>query len=79
MEDEHQLLVETLRKNGSFTPEELTIIVTSASVRVFKKRQLLIAPGNINRKTHFVRKGLITAYYIDPKGQEHLIQFATEG
>lgn len=79
MEKEHQLLFDALISNVSFSPDELSAIVGQATRRIFKKGQLLIAPGNTNRKTHFVRKGLLTAYFIDPKGQEHLIQFATEG
>lgn len=79
MPEEHHLLFETLLKNVSFTREELTTIADSATIRKYKKGQLLMAPGNVLRKTHFVRKGLVIAYYIDHRGQEHLIQFATEG
>ena len=51
------------------------------SVTVFKKlrkRQYFLQEGDVCHFSAFVCKGLLRYYYVDKKGQEHIMQFAPE-
>ena len=51
------------------------------SVMVFKKlrkRQYFLQEGDVCHFSAFVCKGLLRYYYVDKKGQEHIMQFAPE-
>jgi CRP-like cAMP-binding protein len=43
-----------------------------------RKRQYLLQAGDISRFHAFVCKGFLRYYYVDEKGQEHIMQFAPE-
>lgn len=75
----HQLLFDSIRKHVLFTEDDLQTMVESAKIKQYKKGQFMIHEGAAVRKTHFIRKGAAIAYFIDSLGDEHLIQFATEG
>jgi len=47
--------------------------------RKLRKRQYLLQQGDVCRVNAFVEKGLLRAYTVDEKGNEHVIQFAAEG
>lgn len=79
MTESHAVLFEALRKNSVFTNRELERIAEVCEKRHYRKGQLLVAAGSILQKTHFVCSGLVIAYFIDRDGNEHLMQFATEG
>tara|TARA_R110000796_G_scaffold88850_6_gene191962 strand:- start:18748 stop:19323 length:576 start_codon:yes stop_codon:yes gene_type:complete len=42
------------------------------------KRNFLLRPGTTVKHEYFVIKGCLKAYYIDTKGNSHIIQFAIE-
>jgi CRP-like cAMP-binding protein len=46
--------------------------------KALKKHQLLIHAGDKVRHTYWTKKGLLSSNFVDPKGKEHIIQFATE-
>lgn len=79
LHQEHQLLSESMGKHVSLTDEELSIVIQAARIRQYKKGQFLVHEGAAVRKTHFIRKGAAIAYFVDNRGDEHLIQFAVEG
>lgn len=44
-----------------------------------RKKQYLLQEGDVCKYTTFVEKGLLKSYTIGDKGQEYIIQFASEG
>ncbi|QCE43563.1 Crp/Fnr family transcriptional regulator [Psychroserpens sp. NJDZ02] len=50
-------------------------VLTQVSV---SKGQYLLKPGTYVKHQYFVVKGCLKAYYIDDKGNNHIIQFAVE-
>ena len=79
MGNEHSLLKESLAKHIQISDEAFNAIVSRGRERTYKKGQFLVHEGASIRKTHFIKKGAAVAYFIDLQGNEHLIQFATEG
>jgi CRP-like cAMP-binding protein len=47
--------------------------------RKLRKKQYLLQEGDVARYENFVVKGLLRAYTVDNKGQEHIAMFAMEG
>lgn len=73
------LFKDSLERHIAVTDREVEEILEKATVRTYKKGQYLVYNGSVVRKTHFVESGTVIAYFIDNKGEEHLIQFAFEG
>jgi CRP-like cAMP-binding protein len=46
--------------------------------KALKKHQLLICIGDKVKHTYWTKKGLLSSNFVDPKGKEHIIQFANE-
>ncbi|HSB94702.1 MAG TPA: Crp/Fnr family transcriptional regulator, partial [Flavitalea sp.] len=44
-----------------------------------RKRQYFLQEGDICKYQAFVQRGLLRSYTIDEKGNEHILQFASEG
>ncbi|SHN60758.1 cAMP-binding domain of CRP or a regulatory subunit of cAMP-dependent protein kinases [Flavobacterium fryxellicola] len=44
-----------------------------------RKKQTLLLEGDICIYNAFIEKGILRSFYIDEKGNEHLVQFAIEG
>ena len=62
--------------------EDLKEIVKSdpkATLKEFKKGEILQRAGDSKVTTFYVKKGLIRSYIIDSKGKEHIFMFAPEG
>ena len=72
------LLIGTLSKYVTLTPEEVDVIASLFSFRTFRKRQYILQEGEINRHETFIVKGLTRTYEVDEKGQEHIVQFGLE-
>jgi CRP-like cAMP-binding protein len=61
------------------TDEEFTYLMSHFTRKKLKKHQFLIQEGDPVYNDHFVIKGLLKAYYINPDdGKEHILQFAME-
>ena len=66
--------------NNHITPTTIDLqlfnaILTETSI---PKGQFLLLPGAIVKHEYFVIKGCLKAYYMDDKGNRHIIQFAIE-
>lgn len=61
------------------TVEELEIIKKYLTPKRLRKKQYLLQEGDVAKNIAFVEKGLLRAYSVDEKGNEHIIQFALEG
>lgn len=76
---ELDLFKESLSRHITVTDEDVTGILKNAVIKTYKKGQYLVYNGSVVRKTHFIESGTVIAYFIDSKGEQHLIQFAFEG
>lgn len=73
------LLIESLEKYIPLSANDKELIVASLRERKVKKGQFLVHEGAVSRCTNFVIEGSVRTYFIDPNGQEHIVQFAIEG
>ena len=69
---------EHLEKFVALSDEEFERVMTYFSPQRMRKHDVLISPGSKVRHTYWVVRGLVTSNFIDPKGKEHIIQFAIE-
>lgn len=60
------------------TPEEELLITGYLTTRKIRKRQFLVSEGEHCRSENFVVKGCFRSFYVDEKGKEYLLRFATE-
>lgn len=73
------LLIESLGKYIPLSEDDKALIISSLRERKVKKGQFLVHEGAVSRCTNFVNEGSVRTYFIDPNGQEHIVQFAIEG
>lgn len=59
--------------------EEKELVKTFFKPKKLKKKQFLVVEGHVCKYLIFVSKGLLKAYNIDDKGNEHINQFSPEG
>lgn len=62
----------------TLTPEEEQHLISIARHRRFLKRQFVLQAGDECRHETFVVKGCLRAYFVDPNGTSHIVQFAIE-
>lgn len=67
-----------LEKFIALSDEEFEQVMTYFTSRKMGKYDVLIKQGSRVKYTYWVISGLVTSNYIDPKGKEHIIQFAIE-
>jgi CRP-like cAMP-binding protein len=58
--------------------QEFQLIESVIVFKKLRKRQYFLQEGDVCRFSAFVCKGLLRYYYVDKKGQEHIMQFAPE-
>lgn len=73
------LLFESLEKYISLSANDKALLIANIRERKVKKGQFLVHEGAVSRCTNFVNEGSVRTYFIDPNGQEHIVQFAIEG
>jgi CRP-like cAMP-binding protein len=74
-----ELLFEKLQDKIRLTDEEQEKAKTFFTPKKLRKRQYLLQEGDVCKYLAFVEKGILRAYHLDEKGNEHIIQFAFEG
>ena len=62
----------------TLTNENYELIKSVSLFKKLRKRQYLLQAGDISYYHAFVCKGFLRYYYVDEKGQEHIMQFAPE-
>jgi CRP-like cAMP-binding protein len=60
------------------TEGDYELIESLSSFKRLRKRQYLLQEGDVCRFNAFVCKGFLRNYYVDDKGQDHIMQFAPE-
>lgn len=63
---------------GPVTQEELRLMLGKATVRKFRRRQLLLREGEICQHKIFVSKGLLRTYRLKEDGTETIMRFSAE-
>jgi CRP-like cAMP-binding protein len=72
-------ILANVSKHITLTDEESKYFTSLLKPRSLRKKQYLLQAGDISRFENFVNKGLLRAYTVDHKGQEHIAMFAMEG
>jgi CRP-like cAMP-binding protein len=72
------LLRAHIAKRVVLTDEEFERVTTFFIPKKVRKGQYLLHAGEVCRYVAFVVKGCLRQYYIDAKGEEHVVQFAIE-
>jgi CRP-like cAMP-binding protein len=75
----YQFIISNISKHIQLTEEETNYFTSLLKHRILKKKQYLLQAGDVSRFENFVNKGLLRAYTVDAKGQEHIAMFAMEG
>lgn len=75
----YDILFKHLELKITLTNEQKEIIKTFFVPKKLKKRHYLLQEGDVCKNLAFVASGLLRAYNIDEKGNEHVNQFTPEG
>lgn len=73
------LIDQHVQKYTNTARQDLEILHAIIEHKKIAKKTLLLSEGEICRFELFINKGCIRNYYIDDKGEEVTLQFATEG
>ena len=74
-----ELLHKKFQEKISLTNDEFNYCKTLFLPKKLRKRQYLLQEGDVCKYQAFVEKGILRSYTIDEKGNEHILQFASEG
>jgi CRP-like cAMP-binding protein len=74
----YDLILSNVTRHIQLTEGEKQFFVSLLKHRRLRKRQYLLQAGDVARHESFVIKGLLRAYTVDDKGQEHIAMFAME-
>lgn len=72
------LLLQNIARHIRLEPEEMRFFVALPHVRHLKKKEFLLRAGEVCRYEVFVLEGCLRNYYLDDKGDEHILQFSVE-
>jgi CRP-like cAMP-binding protein len=67
-----------IQKKITISDQEMELILSLCQTKKLRKRQYLLQEGDVWKFNAFVAKGCLRTYTIDDKGNEHIINFATE-
>ena len=71
-----ELIQKNIAKHISLNEEELSYFTSLLQLKRLRKKQFLLEEGEVFQYECFVNSGCLRQYYLDEKGQEHIIQFA---
>jgi CRP-like cAMP-binding protein len=74
-----ELLREKINAITIITDEEFEYFKNLFIPKKLRKRQYLLQEGDVCKYQAFIVKGLLRSYTVDEKGNEHVLQFASEG
>ena len=73
-----ELLKSYLKKKTSLSDDRLDYWTSLLIPKKISRNEYLLREGEIARYTAFVAGGCLRLYSVDPKGKEHILQFAPE-
>ncbi len=71
-------LLEYIAKHITLTKEEEAFFVSKLRHRKYLKGQYVLQQGDVCEKSSFLVSGCTKTFYVDDKGQEHIVLFAIE-
>lgn len=74
-----ELLYSKISALVSIRPDEFEFFKGQFQPRRVRRKQLFSQEGDVCRYQAFVVRGLLRSYTVDEKGNEHILQFASEG
>lgn len=75
----HEELIKSVRSRISISDDSMEILKKKLIPKKVRKRQFLLAAGDVCKHVFFVERGLLRSFSNDRKGSEHTLQFAMEG
>jgi CRP-like cAMP-binding protein len=75
----YERIITNISRHILLNEEEIAYFTGLLKYRKLKKKQYLLQAGDISRFENFVNTGLLRAYTVDPRGDEHIAMFAMEG
>jgi CRP-like cAMP-binding protein len=75
----YDLIFSNITRHIQLTDSEKQFFVSLLKHRTLRKKQYLLQAGDVSRFENFVSRGLLRAYTVDNKGQEHIAMFGMEG
>ena len=75
----YDIIFRHIEEKVRLTQREKELIKTFFTPRKLKKKQFIVVEGHVCSYLTFVSKGLLKAYHVDDKGNEHINQFSPEG
>lgn len=72
------LLLQNIARHIQLEPEESRFFISLLKVRHLKKKEFLLRAGEVCRYETFVLEGCLRNYFLDEKGDEHILQFSVE-
>jgi CRP-like cAMP-binding protein len=74
-----ELLYKKIQEKITLTEDEFNYCKTLFLPKKLRKRQYFLQEGDVCKYQAFVEKGILRSYTVDEKGNEHILQFASEG
>ncbi len=74
----HARLLAYASRYIDLTPEEAEFFRSQFTHRKYLKRQFVLQAGDVCRHETFVVSGCLRAYFVEPSGSFHIVQFAVE-
>ena len=72
------LLLQNISRHIHLEPDESRFFTSIIQIKHLQKKEFLLREGEVCRYECFVLKGCLRNYYLDNKGDEHIIQFSVE-
>ena len=73
------LIIKSISKHISLTPEEEQLFLSKTEMREYKAKTVLQNAGQICKQSYFVNTGLLRSFNITDNIVEHVLNFACEG
>lgn len=67
-----------LNKYAQFTEPEVDEVYNHMVLKKFNKKEFLLQEGEICKYQFFILEGLYRSFYVDDKGNDHILHFAIE-
>lgn len=74
----YQSILSYVSRFIQLTPEEEQHFISVLKPRKVRRREYIVQAGEPCKHEYYVVKGCLRAYFVDPEGQEHIVQFAVE-
>lgn len=71
-------ILQNISRHIELDKGEIEFFTSILQVKVLKRKEFLLKPGEISRTENFINKGCLRTYSVDDNGLEHILMFATE-